>query len=126
MHSTLKSIGAVVAGFLTVAVLSTVTDEILHTANIMPRLTVLPTNDALLALAYRSVFTVLGGFVTAKLAPQNPMKHVWILAGIGLLGGLGGVAAATSQGFGPAWYAWAIAIEAIPLVWLGGTLAKAK
>lgn len=126
MKPTLKSIGAVIAGFLAVAVLSTVTDEILHAANIMPRLTTLPTNDALLALAYRSVYTVLGGFVTAKLAPRNPMKHVWVLAGIGLLGGLGGVAAATSQGYGPAWYAWAIAIEAIPLVWLGGKLGLKK
>lgn len=124
MISTLKSIGAVVAGFLAVAVPSTVTDEILHAANIMPRLTVLPTQDALLALAYRSLYTVLGGFVTAKLAPRNAMKHVWALAGIGLLGGLGGVAAAVSQGYGPAWYAWAIAIEAVPLVWLGGKLAK--
>ncbi len=124
MNSTLKSIVAVVAGFLAVAVPSVITDEILHAMDIMPRLTVLPTNDALLALAYRSVFTILGGFVTAKLAPRNAMKHVWILACIGLLGGLGGVAAATSQGFGPAWYAWAIAIEAIPLVWLGGKMAK--
>ncbi len=122
MNSTLKSILAVIAGFLTVAVLSTVTDEILHATNIMPRLNILPMNDALLALTYRSVFTVLGGFVTAWLAPQNAMKHVWILAGIGLLGGLGG--ALGTPGYGPEWYKWAIAIEAIPLVWLGGKLKK--
>lgn len=71
MQTTLKSILAVVAGFLTVAVLSTITDEIFHATGIMPRLTVLPTHDALLALAYRTVFTVLGGFVTAKLATEN-------------------------------------------------------
>jgi len=124
MHSTLKSILAVVAGFLTVAVLSTVTDEILHATGIMPRLTVLPTHDALLALVYRSVFTVLGGYVTAALAPKNAMTHVWVLAAIGLLGGISGIMVAVTAGYGPAWYAWAIAIEAVPLVWLGGKLAK--
>jgi len=125
MNPTLKSILAVVAGFLTVAILSVITDEILHATGIMPRLAMLPTNDALLALAYRSIFAVLGGYVTAKLAPQNAMKHVWILAGIGLLGGLAGALGMPPE-YGPKWYAWAIAIEAIPLVWLGGTLAKAK
>jgi len=125
MPSTLKSILAVVAGFLTVAVLSVITDEILHATGIMPRLAMLPTDDALLALSYRSIFAVLGGYVTAKLAPQNAMKHVWILAGIGLLGGLAGALGMPPE-YGPKWYAWAIAIEAIPLVWLGGTLAKAK
>jgi len=125
MKSRFKSIGAVIAGFLTVALLSTITDQILHATNIMPRLAMLPTNDALLALVYRSVYTVLGGFVTAKLAPQNAMKHVWILACIGLLGGLAGALGMPPE-YGPKWYAWAIAIEAVPLVWLGGTLAKAK
>lgn len=125
MKSIPKSIWAVVAGFLAVAVFSTVTDEILHALNIMPRAVYLPTNDALLALAYRSVYTVLGGFITAKLAPQNKMKHVWILAGIGLLGGLAGALGMPPE-YGPKWYAWGIAIEAIPLVWLGGWFGSKK
>lgn len=125
MNSSLKSILAVIAGFLTVAVFSIVTDQILHATGIMPRLMMIPTDDAILALAYRSAYTVLGGFVTAKLAPQNGMKHVWILAGIGLLGGLAGALGMPPE-YGPKWYAWAIAIEAVPLVWLGGKLAAIK
>jgi hypothetical protein len=46
-----------------------------------------------LASAYRALFTVAGGYATARLAPDRPMRHVWILAGIGLVTGLAGVIA---------------------------------
>ena len=36
------------------------------------------------APAYRCVYTVLAGYITARLAPRNPMRHVWVLAFIGL------------------------------------------
>jgi peptidoglycan/LPS O-acetylase OafA/YrhL len=54
------------------------------------------------------------------------MRHVWILAGIGLVAGLAGVVAYYTIGgaeLGPAWYAISIPVEAIPCVWLGGRLA---
>ena len=121
--SFLKSAGAVVAGFLTVVVLSTGTDAILEAAGIFP-----PASDAGLfvtwmlavALAYRTVYTVLGGYVTAWLAPQNPMKHVWVLAILGQLGGIAGVIAGWN--LSSHWYPIAIAVLAIPSVWLGGRL----
>ena len=85
-------------------------------------------SDSLFALAaaYRALFTVAGGYVTARLAPDRPMRHAWILAGIGLAGGLAGVVAYYTIGgadLGPAWYAISIPIEALPCVWLGGRLA---
>ena len=79
-----------------------------------------------LAAAYRALFTVAGGYVTARLAPDRPMRHAWILAGIGLVAGLAGVVAYYAIGgaeLGPAWYAISIPVEAIPCVWLGGQLA---
>ena len=54
------------------------------------------------------------------------MRHAWILAGIGLVAGLAGVAAyytIAAARIGPAWYAISIPVEAIPCVWLGGRLA---
>ncbi len=52
----------------------------------------------LLALTYRSVFTFIGGYVTARLAPHSPMRHVLVGCGIGLvLGSLGVVAATTTE-----------------------------
>jgi peptidoglycan/LPS O-acetylase OafA/YrhL len=81
------------------------------------------------AAAYRAVFTVAGGYVTARLAPSRPMRHVWIAAVIGLVVGLAGVAAYYTTGgaqLGPAWYAISIPASAIPCVWLGGWLAVSR
>ncbi len=117
----LRRLAAVIAGLLTVVLPAVLTDEIMHATGLMARAKVLSTNEALLALAYRSLFTVLGGWVAGKLAPCHPMRPVWVLAFIGFVAGLAG--ALGTPGYGPDWYKWSLAIEAIPLVWLGGRLA---
>lgn len=121
------STGAVVAGFLVTAIASTATDAVLQAAGVFPKPPQLM-SDALFALAsaYRALYTVAGGYVTARLAPARPMRHAWILAGIGLAAGLAGVVAYYAIGgaqLGPAWYAISIPLEAIPGVWLGARLA---
>ncbi len=117
----IKSIWAVVAGFLVVVVFSTGTDAILEAIGVFPNAgEVLGTGYLATALAYRTVYTVLGGYVTAWLAPQNPMKHVWVLAILGQIGGLAGVAAGWN--LSAHWYPIAIAVLAIPSVWLGGKI----
>jgi hypothetical protein len=127
MKNKLKSIGAVIAGFLTVAVLSTVTDAVLENTGVFPSYENQMTNGSpvwllLVALAYRSVFAVLGGFVTAKLAPSNAKKLVMILGILGTIGGVVGVIFGWQ--FGNQWYPVALAITAYPLIWYGGKLAK--
>jgi hypothetical protein len=122
-----QSVGAVVAGFLVTAIASTAADAAMHAAGIFPK-SPQAMSDSLFALAsaYRAVFTVAGGYTTARLAPDRPMRHGWILAGIGFAAGLAGVAGyyAMGQGkLGPAWYAFSIPLEAIPCVWLGARLA---
>jgi peptidoglycan/LPS O-acetylase OafA/YrhL len=123
----LASAGAVAAGFLVTAVASTAADAAMHGAGVFPD-SVRAMSDPLFALAsaYRALFTVAGGYVTARLAPDRPMRHAWILAGIGLAAGLaGGVAYyAMAEGeLGPAWYAISIPLEAVPCVWFGAWLA---
>lgn len=122
----IKSIWAVVAGFVTVVVLSMATDKVLEATGIFP-----PPTDGLfvtwmlaLALVYRTVFTILGGYVTALLAPQNAMKHVWVLAILGQIGGVIGVVAGWN--LSSHWYPIALALLAIPSVWLGGWLRTRK
>ncbi|MEZ4237051.1 MAG: hypothetical protein R3F59_13035 [Myxococcota bacterium] len=120
----MKSVGAVLAGFLAVVVLSTGTDAVLHAAGVFPPARM---SDGLFAVAtlYRTAFTVLGGWITAKLAPKRPWVHVGVLAALGTLGGAGGVAAAVAQPeMGPLWYPVALLVEAIPCVLLGGWLAR--
>ena len=76
-----------------------------------------------LALSYRLIYTLLGGFITARLAPRAPLRHVMVLALIGLVAGTAGaIAAITQADFGPNWYPIAIAVTAYPCTWLGGRL----
>jgi hypothetical protein len=116
-----KSIGAVLLGFITVFVLSILTDLVLHKAGLMPYGTGLGTGWLLIALAYRTAFTILGGYITAKLAPQNPMKHAIILGCIGMVAGT--IGAIMMSDLGPAWYAWGLVVLAVPSTWLGGKWA---
>jgi hypothetical protein len=119
-----RSILAVFAGFVAVVVLSLGTDQILHVLQVYPRWgePMYDTGLNALALSYRIVYTLLGGFVTARLAPRAPMRHVTVLAVIGLFAGIAGAIAAITQAFGPNWYPIALAVTAYPCTWLGGRL----
>ena len=129
MRPWLASAGAVAAGFLVTAVASTAADAVMHAAGIFPN-SPRAMSDPLFALAsaYRALFTVAGGYATASLAPDRPMRHAWILAGIGFVAGLAGAGYYVIGGeeLGPAWYATSIPIEAIPCVWLGARLAPMR
>jgi hypothetical protein len=122
-----RSIGAVVAGFVAVAGLSLATDQLLHMLEVYPPWgqPMNDTGDNLLALSYRIVYTLLGGFIAARLAPRAPMRHVMILALIGLVAGTAGAITAITVGdLGPNWYPIAIAVTAYPCTWLGGMVGS--
>ena len=119
-----RSTAAVLAGFLLVLVLSLATDQVLHVLQVYP-----PWGEPmwdrrlnLLALAYRTVYTIASGYLTASLAPHRLMRHAVILGIVGAIGGMAGVIATWNLGFGPRWYPLALAITAFPSVWLGGVL----
>jgi hypothetical protein len=123
-----KSISAVFIGFVTVAGVSLGTDQVLHMLNVYP-----PWGQPMfdprlnfLALSYRIVYTVLGSYITASLAPRNPMRHAIILGVIGLIAGTAGVIATLPLHLGPSWYPIAIALTALPCAWLGGFLYVRK
>ena len=118
-----KSIGAVLAGLVTAALLSTAADAALHAAGIFPEGPNMSNGLYALATAYRVLFQTLGGWITARLSPVRPMKHVWILAGIGQALSLLGIIAWSMIG-GPLWYPLALVVTAIPSVWVGGFLQQ--
>jgi len=121
-----RSTGAVVAGFAAVVVLSLGTDQVLHMLRVYPPWGQ-PMADGLfgLATAYRIVYTVLGGYITARLAPHAPVRHALILGLVGLLPGVAGVMVAiTKPELGPLWYPIAIAVTGLPCAWLGGVLYR--
>jgi hypothetical protein len=120
-----RSIVAVVAGFVAVAGLSLATDQLFHVLEVYPPWgePMLDSKLFVLALSYRVLYTVLGGFITAHLAPRAPMRHVIILGIIGLIAGSAGVIVAiTMADLGPMWYPIAIAVTAYPCTRLGGRM----
>ena len=128
-NRTLRSIGAVVAGLLFVIIASTATDVLMHATGVFPPLGQ-PMSDSLfaVALAYRIVFGIGGGYITARLAPDRPMGHAFVLGVIGFVLSIAGALATWNRGpaFGPKWYPLALVITAIPSAWLGGKLVRRR
>ena len=124
-----RSTGAVLLGFVAVAVLSLGTDQVLHVLQVYP-----PWNQPmfdpglnLLALAYRCVYTVVGGYIAARLAPHNPMRHAVALGVLGLVvGGVGAIVTISKYDLGPDWYPIALALTGLPCTWFGGVLHRVR
>jgi len=116
-----KSFWAVVAGLLFTILITTLVDIAMYSAEVFthPPLT---DRQALLATAYRIVVSIFGAWLTARLAPQKPMKHALILGAIGTVLGLIGAIVTWNLNVGPHWYAIAVAALALPQCWLGGWL----
>ena len=78
-----------------------------------------------LATSYRLFFSVLGGALTAYLAPARPHRHALMLGSIGMLGSLAGLFATLGRPeFGPLWYPFALVLTSLPCCWLGASLVS--
>ena len=106
-----------------------VTDLIFHTSGVFPPPgQPMATALWLLALGYRLVYGVAGGYIAARMAPDRPMRHALVLGLIGTALSLAGVAASWNQGpaFGPKWYPLALVVTALPTCWLGARLVGTR
>lgn len=123
--NTLKSIGAVLAGFVVILVLSIGTDAILKAAGVLPydHLFV-STGLILVVIFYRALYSLIGCYFAAKLAPYSPMKHALALGVVGLIISI--IGAVVAADLGPTWYAWTLAVIALPVAWLGGKLFELR
>lgn len=120
-----RSVGAVIAGLLVIAVLSTAADAVLHATGVYPPFPQRMADELfLLATAYRIAFGVLGCYVTARLAPGRPMRHALALGGIGTV--LSTAGAIAMWEYGPGWYSIAIVAISIPCAWAGARLHEAR
>jgi len=124
-----RRVGAIFAGFLAVAILSTAADAVMHGTGVFP-----PAGQPMaaglwvLALAYRFAFGVVGGYITARLAPDRPMAHALVLGVIGTILSVAGAVATWDRGpgFGPRWYPLLVIAIALPGTLTGGRLASAR
>jgi hypothetical protein len=117
-----RSSGAILAGFVAVFVLSLGTDQLFHALAVYPPWgePMTDTGLLLLALAYRIVYGIVGGYLVARLAPRNPMRHALIMGSIGFaLSIAGGIA---MWDMGAHWYPIALALSSLPCAWYGAAL----
>ena len=118
-----RSIVALLAGFVVVVILSLGTDLALHAAGIFPSLGHTMSNPLfLLATVYRTLYAVVGSYITARLAPNRPMGHALLGGGIGLVGAVVGAVVTWNKDLGPHWYPLALVATALPCAWLGGRI----
>jgi hypothetical protein len=81
-------------------------------------------SDGLFAFAtvYRTLYGVVGSYITARLAPNRPMGHAMVGGLIGLALSTLGAVVTWNKELGPHWYPLALIATAMPTAWLGGKL----
>jgi hypothetical protein len=117
----LKSIWAILAGFLVTVILSIVTDQILEKTGLMK--TPFEYNSSgfiIFVILYRTIYGILGSYITAWLAPGRPMRHVLIGACIGLV--IATIGTIAMWDVPPHWYPITLIALALPTAWVGGKL----
>lgn len=121
-----KSVWALVAGFIVVVVLSIGTDAVLHALRLFPPLGQRMSDKLfLIATIYRTVYAILGSYITARLSPDRPMAHALIGGIIGLIvGSVGAEVTWNRPELGPHWYPLALVVTALPCAWIGGKIRQ--
>jgi hypothetical protein len=121
----LRSIAAVLFGFVLIGALSIGADLVLKQA--MPtafdaagRVDTIPV--LLLMMGYVGLFATTGCYLTARLAPRRPMLHALVLGTLGLAFNVAGTM--TLWDTAPAWYHVASLALVMPYAWLGGRLRE--
>ena len=123
---TLKSIGALIAGFALLVILSILMDSILEKTGVMKTE---PFNEnpvwlIVIIILYRTIFNTFGCYLTARLAPNKPLKHAIILGIIGVVLTIIGLIAMWE--IPPRWYPISLIVLTLPAAWLGGKMAIKK
>lgn len=126
--NTLKSIGAVLAGFIFIVATHAGTDMILEGLGIFtpPDQGFHITWMVVTATIYRTILSIAGSFLTGILAPSRPMLHALILGFIGLAAGTAAAIYVIPMDLSPMWFPILLAAEAVPCAWIGGKLAERR
>lgn len=125
MKNFIKSVGAIIGGSLAGIIPTLLTDYILESTGVLPHGNIYVAAWLIwIVLIYRSIFTVFGGYMTAKFAPHHPLRHAVIGGSIGTAVSILGAIATANMDLGPSWYPWTLAVLTLPSAWLGGKLFK--
>lgn len=121
----LRSILAIVVGFVVIGVLAFGTDALVHA--MMPGAfdAALRTDNVPIlvgTIVYVTIYAIAGSYLTALLAPSRPMRHAMILGVLGLLFNIAGTYAGWAKA--PAWYHITALLLVLPSAWIGGWLRE--
>lgn len=122
-----KSVWAVLAGFIFIGITHTGMDAILEGLGVLPRGNLfVGTGLILIVIAYRVIFSFIGCYITAFLAPRNAMAHTIVLGVVGLTLSTVGALANAKMHLGPSWYAWVLVAVSLPIAWIAGRVYLGK
>jgi hypothetical protein len=120
---TARRVGAVFAGLFAIFAVTTATDVVLHATGLYPAWNVRMSDGLfVLAAAYRVVYGIGGCWLTARLAPDHPTRHAFVLGAIGVVLSIAGALYMGDRG--PAWYALAVIAMSLPCAWAGAKLHR--
>jgi hypothetical protein len=125
----MRSVVAVIVGAFVGIVLSIGTDLLLRAGGILPAPDQAASSPVLLlATVYRTVYGILGSYITAGLAPFRPMAHAMVLGLMGLVANILGTVTTWNKGpaFGPHWYPITLIVLALPTAWAGAQIRIAQ
>lgn len=122
-----RSIVSVAAGFFTVMVLGAAADVVLTQA--------LPNafdaqgharaeSTLFIKLAYETLFALLAGYITARIAIRKPFTHVLVMAAIVLAGRA--LIAVASWDVVPLWFNLGVLVLIVPAALLGAKLSELR
>jgi len=122
-----RSIAALLIGMAAGIALTIATDLVLHALHVFPSWDQrVPDGLLALATAYRTVYSIAGSYVIARLAPYKPMQHALVAGAIGTIVSLAGAVATWNGGpaYEPHWYPIALVVLALPCAWIGAKLCE--
>jgi hypothetical protein len=122
----LKSVGALLAGFLIAVIPTIITDMIMEKTGFMKTkpFDANPVWLIFIVILYRCIFNTIGSYFTAKFSPVRPLRLAMIGGFIGLIVSIIGLI--VMWDVPPHWYPITLAVLALPCAWIGGTLYESK
>ena len=125
MPQALRSVAAVVAGFLTIGVLAFGTGKLMQAsspaqfdASGIPTTTLM----MIVQLLYVGVYATFGCWLAGRLAPSHPMRHALAVGVLGLA--LNIPSAVVLWNSHPGWYLATGILTTVLWAWLGGHIAE--
>ena len=125
MPQWLRSVLAIVAGFVLIGLLAFGTDGLAHAIRpdiFGPNSSTSNVPYLVIAIIYVGVYAIAGCWLAAALAGRRPMLHALILGVLGLALNLAG--AASTLRLYPTWYTVVSLLLVMPYAWIGGKLRE--